>query len=65
MCSSGWPNLASIGKEALGPVKAGCPSVEQCEGREAIVRERALSEAGGGGRDRGVFGGETGKEDNI
>jgi hypothetical protein len=24
------PYLASVGGEALGPMKAGCPSVEEC-----------------------------------
>jgi hypothetical protein len=27
ICSRGWPYLASMEREALGPVKARCPSV--------------------------------------
>ena len=27
LCSRGWPYLASMGGEALGPVKTRCPSV--------------------------------------
>jgi hypothetical protein len=56
--------LSSIGGEALGPVKALCPSVGECQGQEAGVdglvsrgRRESMGEA--------VFGGETRKEDNI
>ena len=31
------PYLASVGGEALGPVKARCPSVGECQDREAGV----------------------------
>ena len=34
MCSIGWPYLASMGGEAVGPVKARCPSV----GNVRVVR---------------------------
>ena len=30
ICSSGWPCLASMGEEALGPVKAQFPSIWEC-----------------------------------
>jgi hypothetical protein len=33
ICSRGWPCQASMGGEALGPVKAQCPSVGECVGR--------------------------------
>ena len=37
ICSRGWPCRASMGGEALGPVKALCPSVGECQGQEAGV----------------------------
>jgi hypothetical protein len=48
-----------MGEEALGPVKTRCPSVRDCEGREAGVGEwvHTLIEAGGGGWDKGYLGG--------
>jgi hypothetical protein len=36
-CSRGWPCWASMGGEALDPVKAWCPNVGECQGREAGV----------------------------
>ena len=36
-CSRGWPSRSSVGGEALGPVKALCPSVGQYQGQEAGV----------------------------
>ena len=54
------PCGASMGGEALGPVKAPCPSVGECQGQEAGVCGRA-----GGSGVMGVFGGETKKENNI
>jgi hypothetical protein len=33
--SRGWPCWTSMGKEALGPEKARCPSVGECQDREA------------------------------
>ena len=35
ICSRGWPHLASVEGEALGPVKAQCPSVGESLGGEA------------------------------
>ena len=35
--SRGWPCWASMEEEALGPVKAPCPSLGECEGEEAGV----------------------------
>jgi len=37
LCSRGWRCLASIGGEALGPVKAFFPSIEECQGVEEGV----------------------------
>jgi len=34
ICSRGWPSLASMGREALGPAKVRCPSVVECQDRE-------------------------------
>jgi hypothetical protein len=34
ICSRGWPCQASMGGEALGPVKAQCHSVGECQGGE-------------------------------
>jgi hypothetical protein len=30
ICSRGWPCWTSMGGGTLGPLKAGCPSVEEC-----------------------------------
>ena len=35
LCSRGWPCQSSIGGEILGSVRAQCPSVGECQGREA------------------------------
>ena len=32
-----WPGWSSMGGEALGPEKAGCPRVKECQDREAGV----------------------------
>jgi hypothetical protein len=48
ICSRGWPSRSSMGEEALGSVKALCPSVEECKGRE--VGEGTPSEKQGEGR---------------
>jgi hypothetical protein len=48
--------------EALGPVKALCPSVGECQDQEAEVG--GLMSRGRGG-DRGVFGREMIKGNNI
>jgi hypothetical protein len=37
ICSRGWPSWTTVGREALGPVKALCPSVEECQGQEGGV----------------------------
>jgi hypothetical protein len=37
ICSRGWPYRASMGGEALGPVKVLCPSVGECQGGEVRV----------------------------
>jgi hypothetical protein len=48
-----------MGREALGPVKALCPSVGKCQGQEVGVG--GLVNSGGGGADRGVLEGKPGK----
>jgi hypothetical protein len=48
--------------EALGPVKALTPSVEECQGQEAGVGGLLSRERG---QEMGVFGGETRKGDSI
>jgi hypothetical protein len=45
-----------MGGKALGPVKALCPSVGECQNQEARVGELV---------SRWFFGGETGKRENI
>ena len=37
ICSRGWPSRSSMGGEVLGPVKALCPSIGECQGQEAGV----------------------------
>ena len=37
ICSRGWPCGTSMGGEYLGPVKARCPSVGECQDRESGV----------------------------
>jgi hypothetical protein len=37
ICSREWPCWTSMGGEALGPVKALCPSIGECQDREAGV----------------------------
>ena len=56
-----------MGGEALGPGKAPCSSVGECQGEEAGVGEwvSTLIEAGGGKTEYGVSRGETRKGDNI
>ena len=46
ICSRGWPCWTSMGGEALHPVKAQCPSVEEHQDREAGVG--GLVRRGGG-----------------
>jgi hypothetical protein len=47
-----------MGGETLGPVKAQCPNVGECQGGEAGMGEWGADGIGG-------FHGETRKEDNI
>ena len=37
ICSRGWPCFTSMGGEALGPVKAQCSSVGECQDSEVGV----------------------------
>ena len=64
VCSKGWPCQASVGGEALGPVKARCPSVGKCQVGEAgvgrqmrehphVSREREWDREFQGGTERG------------
>jgi hypothetical protein len=41
ICSRGWPSQTSMGGEALGPEKARCPNVGECQDKEAGVGELA------------------------
>jgi hypothetical protein len=63
MSSRGWPCQSSMGGEALGRMKAVCPSAGECQGQEVGVG--GLGSRGEGGWDRWVLGGETRKGDNI
>jgi hypothetical protein len=47
-----------MGGEALGPVKALCPSVEECQGQEAEGVGLVIRVSG---REWGAFRGEPGK----
>jgi hypothetical protein len=38
-CSRGWPCRVSMREEALGPVKARCPTVGKCQGGKVGVGE--------------------------
>jgi len=53
ICSRGWHCPASIGGEALGPVKARFPNVGECQGIEERVSgwewEHPHRSRGGGG----------------
>jgi hypothetical protein len=68
ICCSGQPSQTSVGGEALGPGKTQCPSVGECQGREAGVGEW-VREHPHRSRERedgmGISRGETGKGDNI
>ena len=57
ICSRGWPYLTLMGEEDLGPVKAQCRSVGECEGREHSYKSR-----GGGERGWEALGGNWGRE---
>jgi hypothetical protein len=48
VCSRGWSCGTSMRREALGPVKARCPRVGECQDREAEVGG-LLSRLRGGG----------------
>ena len=37
ICNRGWPCRPSMGGESLGSVKARCPRVGECEGKEEEV----------------------------
>jgi hypothetical protein len=62
VCSRGWPCRSSEGGEALGPVKALCPSVGGFQGQEVGVDGLVSRERG---REEEVFGEETREGDNI
>jgi hypothetical protein len=51
-----------MGGEALGPVKARCPTVGECQDEEAGVGELVRK---GRGKDIGGSGGESRKGDSI
>jgi hypothetical protein len=65
ICSIGWPCLASMGRDTLGPLKSGNPSVGEFEGREAGVGrwegEHPYRSSWERGWDRGVSKGRPGK----
>jgi hypothetical protein len=48
ICSREWPCWTSVGGEALGPEKAGCPSVGKCQDREVGVGELVIRGRGDG-----------------
>jgi hypothetical protein len=54
ICSRGWPSWVSVGGEALGPVKALCPSVGKIQGQEVGVGD-LLSKGRGEGIGEGCF----------
>jgi hypothetical protein len=61
ICSRGQPCQASMGGEALGPVKAQCSSIGECQGWEAglngWLREFPPRSRWGREDGRGGFGG--------
>jgi hypothetical protein len=52
ICSRGWPSRSSMGREALGPEKALCSSVGECQGQEV-----GLGKLVSWGRGKGIGGG--------
>jgi hypothetical protein len=52
-----------MGGEALGPMKALCPSIGECQDQE--WEWVGVGKQGGGERREGIFGGETRKGDII
>jgi hypothetical protein len=57
ICSRGWPCWTSLGRGALGPVKARCCSVGESQGQEVGVGGwgKTFIGAGGEGMDRGFL----------
>jgi hypothetical protein len=53
ICNRGWPSRSSMGGEALGPVKARCPSVVECQGQEVGVGGSRRKREGIGSFQRG------------
>jgi hypothetical protein len=51
ICSRGWPCGTSTRGEALGPVTARCPSVGECQDREAGVGGLEQEAAGWDGEE--------------
>jgi hypothetical protein len=51
ICGRGWPSQTSMGGEALGPMKAVCPSVGEMS--RPGSRSGWVGEQGEGGGDRG------------
>ena len=58
ICSRGWPCRASMGGEALGPVKAQCPSAGECQGSEEgeDAWDRGMDDGIGGSGEWGKLG---------
>jgi hypothetical protein len=50
-----------MGEEALGPVKALCPSIGECQAQEVGVGGLIKWEVGGGARGRGFWKEKPGK----
>jgi hypothetical protein len=59
ICSRGWPCWSSMEGEALGPVKALCPSVGECQVQEVGVGGLVSREGRG---YRGFSEGKLGQE---
>jgi hypothetical protein len=53
ICSLGWPSQSSIREEVVGPVKALCPSREECQTRMGVVWLESRGKRG----NKGFFGG--------
>jgi hypothetical protein len=58
ICSRGWPCWTSMKREALGPEKARCPSVGECQDREAGVGWSVSR-----GREDGIGGFQRGNQE--
>jgi hypothetical protein len=63
ICSRGWPFGTLRRGEALGPKSARFSSVVECQNREVGVV--GLVSRGWGVWDRGIFGGQMKKGDNL